>query len=201
MISLLFRKLLSLLNGGGSLIAKLQPFLEKWEGGLSNDPYDKAASYPSPWNGYHTNKGVTYKTFKTLSPKLGYAVTKDNFLNMPNHIWIKIVQHYADSFPLDRINHLPSIQAVIITWAWGSGAGGAERHLANWMRANWGIQDSDITPSEIVEHFNKRVNAFNQKAIFNQLCDDRARQFRTFSTWSVHGKGWMNRLNDFRSRF
>lgn len=189
------------------LISKLEPFIKRWEGKRSRDPKDSAASDPAPWafqglTGWHTVMGITYTAFKTTAPKVGYAVTAENFFNMPNDLWFKILEHgYMKPFPLSKISHLPRIQAVIITWAWGSGVGGTEKYLANFQRQVMGIQDSNITPTEIVENFKKRINPLNEKEWFLKLCDRRAQDFSKMATYSVHGKGWINRLNDFRKTF
>lgn len=187
--------------------SKLIPFVKKWEGGLSRDPDDNASSDPAPWtykgkSGYHTNMGVTYSTFKSMAGKVGYEVTAQNFFNMSNAIWYGILKHgYMKSYPLEKLNHLPRIQAVIITWAWGSGTGGSERHLANFQREHFGIKDSDITKAEIVKNFTERVNPLNEKAIFNLLCNERESFFKRHEDYWKYGKGWLNRLNDFRATF
>lgn len=189
------------------LLSKLVPFILESEGGLSRDPFDKEAARPAPWEhegqtGWHTNKGVTYTTFVTNASRLGYAATSDNFFKMPDDIFLKILKGgYMASYPLDKINHLPRIQAVIITWAWGSGVSGSERYLADFQREVMGIQDSNITKQEIVENFRKKVNPINEKEWFDKLCDRRALDFSKMSTYSQHGKGWMNRLNKFRKLF
>ena len=60
-------------------------FIKAKEGGLSSATTDTASRNPSNCgngsNGkpYHTNKGVTWSTFKSLSSKLGYSATCDNF--------------------------------------------------------------------------------------------------------------------------
>lgn len=189
------------------LLNKLVPFIKKKEGGLSRDPNDTAAKYPAPFEingktGWHTNKGITWQTFSSNANRLNYVASKENFVNMPDDIWLKILKGvYMKAFPLDRIAHLPRIQAVIITWAWGSGTGGAERYLANFQRQVMGIQDSNITPSEIVANFQKHITPLNEREWFNKLCDRRLEDFKKMATWSVHGTGWSNRLREFRALF
>ena len=51
-----------------TIIEKYVKFTKKWEGGLSRDKNDSASSYPCPTpykgkTGYHTNAGITYKTW------------------------------------------------------------------------------------------------------------------------------------------
>ena len=69
------------------ILDKTIPYILKMEGGLSNHANDSASSFPSPTpQKYHTNKGITYKTFID-SANLGYEPTLNNFLTMPNKIW------------------------------------------------------------------------------------------------------------------
>lgn len=192
---------------GNAMLLKLVPFIQKFEGGLSRDPRDNASVSPAPWShdgqtGWHTNKGVTYATFKSLASRAGYEPTKENFFNMPDEIWMKILKvGYMKAFPLDQIPMLPRIQAVMISWAWGSGAGGAERELAKFQRKYFGIKDSNITPSEIVANFKKHVNPLNEAQWFAKLCDEREAFFRSHSDFPTFGKGWLRRLNEFRKLF
>ncbi len=191
----------------GTMLNKLIPFIQRYEGGLSRDPKDSASSHPAPWphngqTGWHTNKGVTYMAFVAKAKRGGYAVTAKNFFEMPDHIWMSILKNgYMSAFPLEEINHLPRIQAVIISWAWGSGVKGAERRLANFQREEMGIVDSNITPDEIVKNFKKKVNTLNEKKWFLALCDRREADFRKMPTFYAHGNGWLNRLNAFRNLF
>ena len=85
---------------------KIMPFVRKWEGGLSNNKSDNASKNPSPCEyngkkGWHTNKGVTWTTFKG-SANLGYTA---------NHIVVKAIFYdkngkYLDS-DYDNIYDLP----------------------------------------------------------------------------------------------
>lgn len=190
---------------------KLVPFMLKYEGGLSRAKTDTASSNPAPWSyqghsDWHTNKGVTYSTFKSLSSKLGYEATADNFFNMPMNIWYKILEGgYMGAYPLSEIAHLPRIQAVIITWSWGSGTGGvgfgSEKRLAEFQRTIFNIQDSNITKKEIIENFKSRVTPLNERKIFLQLCDWREADFKKMSSFAANGKGWLNRLEAFKKLF
>lgn len=200
-------KLFKAAQKDSEMLDKLIPFIQETEGGLSRDPADTASSYPAPWSydgkrGWHTNKGITYKTFVGNAQKLGYAATADNFFTMPDHIWLSILKgSYMAAFPLEQINHLPRIQAVIITWAWGSGTSGANTRLARFQREEMGVSDSDISPAEIVDNFNSRINSFNEREWFLRLCNRREADFRKMPTCHKHCKGWIKRLNVFRKLF
>lgn len=195
------------LNMSSPMIKKLIPFIEFWEGGLSRALTDTASRNPAPWKykglyGWHTNRGITYTTFVSLAPKVGYAITPKNFFEMSDRIWLKIMkQGYMKPYPLDKINHLPRIQAVIITWAWGSGLAGSERRLANFQRDEMGIVDSNITKQEIVDNFFNRINKLTELKWFHKLCDRREADFRKMSTFGANGRGWLRRLDSFRKTF
>lgn len=190
-----------------SFMQKLVEFIKKWEGGLSRAKSDTASQYPAPWEyngqkGWHTNMGITYKTFTSLAKKIGYAVSAENFFNMSGDLWMKILlEGYMKPYPLHKIKHLPRIQAVIITWAWGSGLGGSERRLAGFQREVMGIVDGDITKDEIIENFKRYVTKVNERKWFHLLCDRRAEDFMKMSTFAANGKGWLRRLADFRETF
>lgn len=75
----------------GDFYENLVNYIKIKEGGLSNNPNDSASKYPSPTpEKYHTNKGVTFKTFIDSSASLKYNPTTDLFLKMPNDVWGKI---------------------------------------------------------------------------------------------------------------
>lgn len=189
------------------MLIKLVPFLKKQEGGLSRAKTDTASKYPAPWaykghSDWHTNKGITYQTFKSNGDRLGYDVTAENFFSMPDEIWGKILTGvYMSAFPLSEIDHLPRIQAVITTWAWGSGVSGSTTRLANFQREKMGIKDSNITASEIVKNFNEKINSGNEKEWFLELCQRREEDFRKMSTFTANGRGWLNRLEEFKKLF
>lgn len=192
------------------MMDKLIPFILKKEGGLSRDPQDTASKNPAPWpydngngmqTGWHTNKGVTYTTFIGNASKAGYAPTADNFFKMPNNVWRPVLRAYEEAFPIERIKHLPKIQAVIITWAWGSGPHGTETRLARFQREVMGIEDDNITRAEIVENFRRRITRANEEMWFQKLNDRRAEDFAKMPTFSAHGRGWLKTLKRFRVLF
>lgn len=189
------------------MIQKLVPFIQEQEGGLSRDKDDNASNNPCPYlykgvGGYHTNKGVTWTTFTSLAGKLGYQPSARNFFTMPFKIWFDILkQGYMKPYNLDKIKNLPRIQAVIITWAWGSGVSGSNKYLANFQRSKFGISDTNITPSEVVENFKKHVTTLNEKNIFNALCDQRAYDFSRMADFPKYKNGWLGRLKKFKELF
>ena len=100
-----------------SILPDVEKFILKSEGGLSNNPNDPAAKNPSPTSEkWHTNKGVTWSTFVSLAPKLGYQPTVQNFLVMPSSIWQKI---YLEKYlKKAQISDNPLINAYLSIWYW-----------------------------------------------------------------------------------
>jgi len=120
------------------------PFTYKWEGGLSNAKTDSASANPSPYiykgvGGWHTNKGVTYPVFKAGASKYGYADTSDNFLTMPEDIWLKIAKGgFWDKLNLDTLKS-QAVANVLFSWQWGSGYGWITR-VSDYLKSkgiNW----------------------------------------------------------------
>jgi hypothetical protein len=187
----------------GNVFKRYLKFNKVAEGGLSRAKTDSASSYPCPYTyegrtDWHTNKGITWKTFSGLAAKLGYEASAKNFFVMPKSLWLKILKGgYWHPFNLDNCKS-PELAVLIVSWAWGSGVGGAEGRLARWQRKHLGIVDNDITPFEITENFNK--SKVSNKKLFNMLCDQRALDFAAMNQ-PANLKGWLARLERFRKEF
>ncbi len=177
----------------------IRPQIQKWEGGLSRATTDTASANPAPWSyngttGWHTNKGVTYSTFISLSPLLKYPATSDNFFVMPDTIWNLIFKRgYWDTFNLDKMNS-QVVADTIAQWSWGSGPNGALSSIKKYL-ATKGITVSDR--DDVVQAFNQLVNPVNEKAIFLELIDWREAFFRSLGQ-PANLNGWLNRLADFK---
>jgi len=132
-----------------AVYTKIVSFIKAKEGGLSSTTTDTASKNPSNCgkgsNGlpYHTNKGVTWSTFKGLSSKLGYSASCDNFVKMPDDIWGKIYKDgYWNPMQGDRIKN-QAIANTFVEMAWGSGVGsntsskGAIAYLKNFFKSKY----------------------------------------------------------------
>lgn len=103
------------------------PILARQEGGLSNNPKDNAAKDAAP-NGYHTNKGVTWATFRDNAKALDYVASQENFMLMPESIKDKIAKRlYWDVLRLDEINSNKKAY-LLFDFAFNSGTGTAIVH-------------------------------------------------------------------------
>ena len=61
----------------GNLSKANLDYILKWEGGLSKHPRDSAARHPLPdGSGYHTNKGITWRVFRSIYGNTQEAVNR-----------------------------------------------------------------------------------------------------------------------------
>ena len=185
---------------------KIITFIKSKEGGLSSATTDTASNNPSNCgkgsNGkpYHTNKGVTWSTFKGLSSKLGYSASCDNFMKMPDDIWGKIYKDgYWNPMQGDKIQN-QAIANTFVEMAWGSGVGsntstrGAIPYLKNFFKSKYNKNFSNIT--EIVNYVNELDNDGQTPELFEKLYDFRKSLYTSFNQPS-NLKGWFNRLDAF----
>lgn len=179
-----------------AFIGDTREFIQSWEGGLSRNAADSASAFPAPWTykgltGWHTNKGVTYKTFVGLAAKCNYAVTAENFFNMPNDIWDKIIKvGYWDQWYLDKLTS-QAIAVLILDFAWGSGVNGSFQSIRKYLESKGTPVNSQL---EAVKELNK-LSLFNEEKTFLELIAHREKFFRGLASFSSFGNGWLNRLN------
>jgi len=163
---------------------ELVTFVQAKEGGLSNNPNDTAAAYPSPTpEKWHTNKGITWRNFKDYAPSLGYDPTVANFLAMPNDIWLKIFnKKYIDK--TKNISNNPVLNSYIALWLWGG-----------WYKGF--VTDKQV--AEIV------VADISDKEKLRKLVDLRKIYFdKVIAANPVQAafeNGWKNRAEDFYNTF
>lgn len=178
------------------------PFILQWEGGLSRNPKDTASKDPAPCShngvtGYHTNKGVTYTTFRSLAKPLGYEPTCENFFNMPDDIFLKIFKTgYWNGFKLDDYKS-QKIANLIVSWAWASGTYGAYKQLKKFFEKNYdvkltGTYNENI--NTIRDLFNKE-SLKDETSIYTKLVEA-YKNFYISLNQPTFIKGWLNRLND-----
>ncbi len=124
------------------MIKDLAEWIRLKEGGLTDSLNDSASSFPVPGtytklkhgkqhtsSTWHTNKGVTYRTYLDSSKTLGYNPTIDGFFNMPNDLPFKLFKiKYSDAYAENSGSEL--IDYYLGSWSWGSGVGG-EKNLLN----------------------------------------------------------------------
>jgi len=162
-----------------------------WEGKTSSNPNDSAAKCVNSGQ-IHTNKGVTFCTFKANAIKLGILpVTYERFLQLTEEEAAKFLYKF---YQLSKGDQLPNKLALAITEAaWLSYTDRAYKHLRDALnklgypvttnkeaiiKAN--ILDTDL----IVKEYQKE-----RKKFFDYLV--------TIPKNKNFKNGWYNRLNAF----
>lgn len=184
----------------------LVSFIKLKEGGITGNPKDTASKNPSPCgkdkngNPYHTNKGIQWATFKGLASKGGYTASCENFLKMPDDIWLRIYKvGFWDEVQGDRIQN-QAIANTFVEMTWGSGLGSISRGtgtlgwLNSFFKKNYNQNLTSIT--EMVDFVNKLDNEGKTPQLFEKLNDFRASKYQSLNQ-PAFTKGWLNRLSGF----
>jgi lysozyme family protein len=169
-----------------------------FEGKTSKDPRDSASKCAPFAGAYHTNKGITYCTFKTFAKSCGIGpVTYDRFLKLSDsdvsaflyHIYYKDMQGRYIKDP---------ITFSLIEIAYGSGQATAARTLQKALNAI-GIK-TRITGRMDMETINQMRKA-GIKTLFNALWNIRFDYLKSLSVWDTYKNGWTARINSFIDKF
>jgi lysozyme family protein len=122
------------------------------EGGKSSNPKDTAAQYVQPGQ-VHTNRGVTWNTYRSIASKLGLNPDYNSFLNLTKNGAVKFIYQYY----LDNAKDLPDQTGIAVTEsAWASGG---ERGTINLINA--------------VNSFGKNVKTRKAAAMAAKTIDDK----------------------------
>lgn len=184
------------------IVDKYIAFVKKWEGGLSSDPNDSAASCmcPTPLKGkhYHTNIGITYAVWKQE-----FGPGNDHrFLNMSSEDWFRIFKKgYWDTMRADEFTS-EECAVFIVGMCWGSGKRQATKSLQQAI-INCGVnvvKDGQLGPKTI-----QAANSIDPCDLFTALTNERERFFRAIAKPGSKNakflKGWLNRLKDYKETF
>lgn len=166
----------------------------RWEGKTSKDPRDTAAKcYPG---GIHTNKGITFCTFKSLASKLGITpVTHDRFLKLTDQeVGLFIYEFYKAV----RGSELPDTVALAVTEAaWGSGPSRALQHLRDAVTDLGKPTTSNTTAI-------KTAASLPARQLFDSYQARRKAYIESLGAQPKYApflKGWINRLRSFNTNF
>jgi len=168
----------------------------KWEGKQSKNPNDTAAKCVQPGQ-VHTNRGVTFCTFKALASSLGITpVTYERFLSMTDQDAAKFIYRFYQDV---QGSSFPDELALAMTEAaWGSGPNRAYTHLRDALKDLGRTVNTNAEARAVAS----KVNA---KALFDKYQDRRRTFLQTTlgsqAKYSMFVKGWINRLNDFNKNF
>lgn len=170
----------------------------KYEGGLSNDPNDTAASCAPFPGAYHTNKGVTYCTFLSLGPSLGVTPpTYDKFKKLTDQEIGRFLFHYYTDIKGSQF--YDSVALSMTEAAWGSGADRAIKHLQDSLTALGRpvTRDGIIGPETITA-----ARQVTEAALYKEYWRQRQAFINSLTAqpkYAIYKNGWQNRIKDFLS--
>jgi len=168
----------------------------KWEGKQSKDPRDTAAKCVSAGQ-IHTNRGVTFCTFKTMAAGLGITpVTYDRFLKLTDQEAARFIYRFYTDV---KGSQLPDSVALAMTEAaWGSGSTRAFKHLRD------ALTDLGRPVTNNLQAISA-ASAVDTTRLFKAYQDRRKQYLQTTlgsqPKYAVFVRGWINRLNDFTQKF
>lgn len=184
------------LTFGSNTFSTLTKHILKWEGKTSKDPRDSAASCAPFPGAFHTNKGITYCTFKFYAPGLKIPVTYNNFVNLTDNQVKQFIWKFAESVKADQFR--PSIGASLTEIAWGSGPGRAAITINRAINANgYKLPVNKITADTI-----RFAALIPEKKLYGDIWQERIRFIESLGSqakYSMYLKGWKNRITDFLS--
>jgi lysozyme family protein len=166
----------------------------RWEGKTSSDPRDTASScYPG---GIHTNKGVTFCTFKTLAGKLGITpVTHSRFLKLTDQEIGRFIYEYYKTVRGSEV--ADSVALAMTEAAWGSGPGRAFQHLRDSVKD---LGKPGASTSQAIQSANQVAESQLFKA-YQARREAYIRSLGSQPSYSAFLKGWLNRLKSFNTIF
>lgn len=171
------------------------PFLLAAEGGRSKDPNDAASQDPVPdGSGYHTNKGVTWRTFKAWAKPLGYTATAVLFYEMPPRIWASIFkQGYWDRVGGDHIE-TQAVADILADWAYNGG------YSVKWLQKTLNEKFGGKLPvdGKLGASTMAALNAANPTRLYQLILTARTTYYQTLARnnakHATQLPGWLNRL-------
>ena len=167
----------------------------RWEGKTSADPRDTAAScFPG---GIHTNKGITFCTFKQLAPKLGITpVSHARFLKLTDQ---EVGRFIFEFYKTVRGPELPDSVGIALTEAaWGSGQSRAFKHLRDSLKD---LGRPVISNSQAIEAAKQIPEKRLFDAYFKQRYNYLVNTLGKNPKYSMFARGWANRQNAFKAIF
>jgi peptidoglycan L-alanyl-D-glutamate endopeptidase CwlK len=167
-----------------SNFARIQPFIEKWEGGYSNHPSDR---------GGPTNMGITLATLRSW--RQDDSLTADDVKQLSLDEARRIFK--ARYYDVVRGDDLPlQVAAAVYNAAVLHGTGRSAEFLQNSLVSCGAHVDVDrIIGRETLG----AVGAVDVQRLCKAFLDIEDAYFRRLPEFPVFGKGWLNRLNDMRS--
>jgi lysozyme family protein len=192
-----------------ALYTTIIPFILQQEGGLSKATTDAASADPLPdGSGYHTNKGITWTTFKMYLSALGISdmtTAIARFYAMSQSDWNYIFKTgYWDKILGDQINSQGAAN-TLVDWAWGSGPGTAvkklQQFLNTWLPAHNAPSPNLTTDGGMGNLTLSALNAatrINEAQFISDFSDYKKSWYLSLPGESANYAGWAARLDDLK---
>lgn len=173
----------------------------KWEGKTSSDRRDTAVTCAPFAGAVHTNKGVTFCTFKAKARKLGISpITHDRFLALTEDEVKRFVWDFMQGINADKFKD--SVALALTEAAWMSGNSRAIRQLYEALnKLNYRLPVRDNLTQNVINI----ANNINENLLFNEYIKIRENFLYNILgknpkySWAV--RGWRNRVEDFKKKY
>ena len=166
-----------------TVFARIQAQVDKWEGGYVDDPRDPGGA---------TNRGIT---LRTLSAWRQRPVSKDELKGLTvAETWQIMKANYYDVVCGDELP--PAVAALAHNAAVLHGPKRSATFLQTVLvRAGQGIDVDGAVGRDTLA----AVRAVAAGAVCDGFLREEEAYLRALARFDVYGKGWLNRLNDFRA--
>lgn len=171
-------------------------YILRWEGGLSKHQRDSASRHAVPdGSGNHTNKGVTWRVFRSIYGNSADAVAR--FYQMTHEDFKGIYALYWKGVKADSITS-QIIAEYVTDFAWGSGVAGSSRQVQRWLNTQgYKVGVDGKIGNQTLTAINKLIEDKGQRIAFESLDTHRRHFLARLRDFDVFGRGWYNRLEDF----
>jgi len=194
--------------------SKYIQFLAKVEGGMSADPRDtNPAKTPSNYvmqtgqfKGYkvHTNRGITFGTYKANASKVGLKPTTEAFINLTyQQAYSFYKKLFWDTRYLDAIISQGVAEQIIEAFV-GSLVGGNKfiKDLQITLKTlNYPVKYTGKFDTQTISYLNLALKKTDtEKFIIREMTRKRLEYLKTLSNFKTYGKGWSIRLANTETR-
>lgn len=181
------------LNRGASF-EKSQSIVKSVEAGYSDDRNDTGNWIDIPGYGKRfvgTNHGISAPI---LAEYLGRLPKKEDMMNLSYETALEIYKkNYWDAQNLSLVKD-QSMANIIYDGCVNQGVGRMSGIISEILDEFEIEYKGSPFSSENIE----KLNNLNPKKVFELIKDKRLDRYKQASTWSVHGEGWMNRLDTIK---
>lgn len=194
--------------------SKYIQFLAKVEGGMSADPRDtNPAKNPSSYvmqtgqfKGYkvHTNRGITFNTFRANASKIGLKPTTDAFINLTyQQSYMFYKKLFWDTKVLDNI--ISQGVAEQICEAFVGGLVGGNKFIKDLQITlkdlRYPVKYTGKFDSQTINNLNNALKKTDtEKFMIRELTRKRLAYLKSLSNYNVYGNGWSTRLANTETR-